>query len=438
MKTISKISLIKIPIIILFMISMVASCNKDGEMSDYLTISPTSGQKNTLVTIEGDGINFGLSDTAQVYFNNVEATVISVTESKIIAKVPTRSFTGPVTITIDGKELIAPTFTYLLSDINVSTIAGSTNGIANLNGIDAKFYTPFDIAIDTNGNIFVADSGNNLIRKIAPNGDVTTLAGSTTGFTDGNNGAAQFNSPRGITTDNQGNVYVVDANNHSIRKITPTGNVTTFAGTSGTAGNTDGAANIAKFNSPESITIDSQGNLFVADKGNHRIRKITPAGIVSTFAGSTSGYADGAGTDAKFYNPYGLDIDSSDNIYVADLVNHRIRKITPDAVVTTVAGVGSPTGYLDGEVNIAKFNYPIDLAVDELGNIFVSDLFNHKIRRISPEGMVSTIAGDSFGFNDGLGSEAKFKNLAGLETGKNGVLYIADRGNHKIRKLIIE
>lgn len=421
----------------LFLIAFISSCNKDGEVSDYLTLSPSSGQKNTIVTIEGEGINFGLSGTAQVYFNNVEATVISVTESQIIAKVPTRSFSGPVTITIDGKELTAPTFTYLLSDINVSTIAGSTPGIENLNGIDAKFNIPFDIAVDSNGNIFVADSGNHLIRKIAPNGDVTNLAGSTTGFNDGNGATAQFNNPRGVTVDNQNNIYVVDSGNNSIRKISPTGLVTTFAGKTGTAGNVDTESGNAKFNSPESLTIDTQGNVFVADRGNHSIRKITPTGVVTTFAGGGSGFADGTGSEAKFSNPYSLDIDESNNIYVADLSNQRIRKITPDAIVTTVAGVGA-IGYLDGEANAAKFNYPIDLAVDELGNIFVSDILNHKIRRVSPEGIVSTIAGTSLGFIDGLGSEAKFRNLAGLETGKDGVLYITDRGNHKIRKLILE
>lgn len=436
MKTISKITFIKATIIFLFIVTMFTSCNKDGVESDYLTLNPTSGQKNTLVAIEGEGIYFGISGNAQVYFNNIEATVVSVTESKIIAKVPTRSFTGSVTITIDGKELIAPTFTYLLSDINVSTIAGSTSGIENLNGIDAKFNNPSDIAVDSNGNIYVADTQNHLIRKIAPNGDVTTLAGSTTGFNDGNGTTAQFNSPRGITVDNQDNIYVVDSNNHSIRKITPTGDVTTFSGISGTIGNTDGAANIAKFNYPESIAIDSQGNLFVADRANNRIRKITSAGIVSTFVGSTSGYADGTGLDTKFNGPYGIDIDQSDNLFVADIFNQRIRKITSDGVVTSYAG--STAGYIDGEADLAKFSYPYKVAVDEVGNVLVSDLSNQKIRMISPERIVSTIAGTSIGFADGIGTAAKFRSPSGLDIDKNGVLYIADRSNHKIRKLILE
>ncbi len=435
MKTISKIPFFKLTILFLF-VTALTSCNKDGVESDYLTISPNSGPKNTVVTIEGG--YFGLdANTVQVFFNNVEANVLSVSETKIIVEVPNRSFTGNVTLNIDGKELIAPVFTYLLSDINVTTVAGSSVGYANLNGVDAKFSSPSDMAIDANGNIYVVDTNNHAIRKIAPNGDVTTLAGGAQGFTDGNGSAAKFNIPRGIAVDKQGNVFVADSGNHSIRKITPNGTVTTFAGEFGTSGNIDGTANVAKFNSPESLAIDTQGNIFVADRGNSSIRKITPDGVVSTFAGNIGGYADGNGVNAKFNNPYGIAIDNDDNLYVADLLNQRIRKITPDAEVTSIAG-SSPAGYADGEANVAKFNYPIDVAVDEFGNIFVADLFNHKVRRISPDGMVSSIAGNGFGFADGLGADAKFRNISGLATGKNGAVYIADRGNNKIRKLILE
>jgi len=179
-----------------------------------------------------------------------------------------------------------------------------------------------------------------------------------------------------------GNVYVADQVNHRIRKITPAGVVSTFAGS--TEGFADGAGNTAQFNYPTGVAVDSSDNVFVADSGNHRIRKITPAGVVSTFAGTgTEGFANGAGNTAQFNFPGGVAVGSSDNVFVADQFNHRIRKITPAGVVSTFAGTGAE-GHADGTATEAQFNYPAGVAVDSSGNVYVADLGNNRIRKITP------------------------------------------------------
>ena len=199
----------------------------------------------------------------------------------------------------------------------VSTLAGSRS--------TAQFYYPCDVAVDSEGNVYVTDTLNNRIQKITTNGVVSTLAGSTRGFADGTGTAAQFYYPYGVAVDSSGNVYVADFSNHRIRKITPAGVVTTLAGS--TRGHTDATGTAAKFNHPYGVAVDSSGNVYVADSFNHRIRKITPAGVVTTLAGSTRGFADGTGTAAKFNQPTHVAVDSEDNVYVADRDNNSIRKI---------------------------------------------------------------------------------------------------------------
>jgi prepilin-type N-terminal cleavage/methylation domain-containing protein len=210
---------------------------------------------------------------------------------------------------------------------------------------------------------------------------VSTFAGSgTLGYLDGTGTAAQFYGPTGVALDSTGNVYVADISNQRIRKISPSGVVTTLAG-SVTNGFADGTGAAAKFNFPESIAVDSTGNVYVADRGNHRIRKITPSGVVTTLAGSTQGFADGSGAAAQFSILYGIAVDSTGNVYVGDYGNNRIRKISPSGVVTTIAGTGV-AGYLDGTGAAAQFNSPAGVAVDSAGNVYVADGSNHRIRKI--------------------------------------------------------
>lgn len=314
----------------------------------------------------------------------------------------------------------------------VSLFAGSGYGYLDGSALYAKFSSPSGMVMDSSGNMYICDSNNNRIRKITPAGVVSTFAGSTFGFLDGIGTAAQFNYPNGLTIDTEGNIYVVDKNNHKIRKITSAGVVTTVAGSS--VGFTNGLGTSAQFNSPSGIAVDANGNLYITDTQNHKIRKIDTNGNVTTFAGSTQGAADGTGTSAQFYFPQGIAIDNSGNLYVTDYT-HRVRKIYPTGVVVTIAGSSfTSQGYVDGPAATAKFDYPCGLALDSYGNIYVADYFNNKIRKIATDGMVSTFAGSSLGYQDGPVETAKFNFPYGLFLASNG-LYVADTSNNCIRKI---
>ena len=223
---------------------------------------------------------------------------------------------------------------------------------------------------------------NHRIRKIAPDGTVTTLAGSgNAGFADGQGSSAHFYNPRGVAVDGEGNVIVAHMSSHRIRKITPDGTVSTFAG-SGNATFADGQGSSAHFYSPNGVDVDGEGNVIVADRSNHRIRKITPDGTVTTVAGSGNAtFADGQGSSAHFYNPNVVAVDGDGNIIVADYGNHCIRKITPDGIVTTLAGSGH-TKYADGKGTAAHFHCPAAVAIDHDGNVIVADDGNNKIRKV--------------------------------------------------------
>ncbi len=331
-----------------------------------------------------------------------------------------------------------PSWITLTTGFPVSTFAGDLYGDADGTGTAAQFRSPYGVAVDSAGNVYVADRSSHRIRKITPAGVVSTFAGSFEGFADGTGTAAQFNSPRGVAVDSAGNVYVADYYNHSIRKITPAGEVTTFAG-SGESGFVDGTGTAAQFDSPQDVAVDSAGNVYVADRYNHKIRKITPAGVVSTLAGSTQGFADGIGETAKFSHPQGVAVDNEDNVYVADTGNVRIRKITPAGVVTTFAGSGG-RGSVDGTGTAAKFRYPVSVAVDSASNVYVSDEGAYKIRKITTNNngdvMVSTLAGSSDGFADGAGAAAQFsEEIHGVAVDSEGNIYVADNDNSRIRKI---
>ena len=322
----------------------------------------------------------------------------------------------------------------------VSTLAGSptASGTTNATGTTARFNIPFGVAVDPSGNVFVADSGNQTIRKITSSGLVTTFAGTarSSGSTDGTGSAARFNNPAGLATDAAGNVYVADSNNQTIRKITPAGVVTTLAGTVGSSGTVDGSLSTARLNYPEHLVLDSAGNLYVVEYA--AIRKVTPAGSVTTLAGTNlGGRANGAGTVARFSSPYGITRDASGNIFVVDSDNHSIRRIASDLMVTTFAGGYTDSGSTDGTVTDARFQSPIAGTADSGGNLFIADYANHTIRKITSAASVSTFAGTAglSGSTNGTGPAARFNTPAGAVAGPGGILYVADYGNHTIRKI---
>jgi streptogramin lyase len=322
----------------------------------------------------------------------------------------------------------------------VTTLAGTagTYGSADGTGAAARFNNPNGVATDVSGNVYVVDSSNHTIRKIAPAGVVTTLAGKSFGA-DGTGAEASFYGPRGVATDAGGNVYVADQYNHTIRKITPAGVVTTLAGTAGTYGSADGTGAAARFNSPLGVATDAGGNVYVADQYNHTIRKITPAGVVTTLAGTAevTGSADGTGAAARFNRPYGVATDASGNVYVGDRFNYTIRKITPAGVVTTLAGTAGTSGGADGTGAAARFNSPLGVATDVSGNVYVADQGNQAIRKITPAGVVTTLAGTAgtYGSADGTGAAASFYQPRGVATDTSGNVYVTDTLNSTIRKI---
>ncbi len=322
------------------------------------------------------------------------------------------------------------------------TVAGASGAGVDGSGSAVRFYNPVGTAVDATGNVYVADSETQTIRKITSAGVVTTLAGLATeyGSADGLGGAARFSLPTGVAVDSSNNVYVADSGNHTIRKITPARVVTTLAGLAGVTGSIDGVGPAARFNNPYAVAVDSAGNLYVADSDNHTIRKITPAGAVTTLAGSAGapGSTDGGGSAARFNDPAGVAVDTGGNVYVADYTNYTVRKISPGGVVTTIAGQAGVYGSVNGTGTAALFSGPSGVAVDGSGNVFVTDDANCTIRKITAAGVVSTPAG-RVGFPgsaNGTGTVARFNYPSGISVNSAGTaVYISDEYNHTIRQL---
>ena len=283
----------------------------------------------------------------------------------------------------------------------LSLLAGNVDGPGSADGTGAaaQFWIPGGVATDASGNVYVADTGNSTIRKVTPGGVVTTLAGTAgkTGSADGTGATAKFWRPGGVATDASGNVYVVDTGNGTIRKVTPGGVVTTLAGAAGVVGSADGAGAAASFFHPPGVATDASGNVYVPDTENSTIRKITPGGVVTTLAGTAgeTGSDDGTGGAASFYFPQGVATDASGNVYVADTMNRTIRKITPGGVVTTLAGTALEAGSNDGIGGAARFRFPFGVATDASGNVYVADMDNSTIRKVTPGGVVTTPVGSA-------------------------------------------
>ncbi|HTV39130.1 MAG TPA: immunoglobulin domain-containing protein [Candidatus Sulfotelmatobacter sp.] len=329
----------------------------------------------------------------------------------------------------------------------VTTIAGVPGnfGSANGAGTNALFWGPEGVVVDPNNNnlVYVADAGNSSIRQLSSSGQswtVSALAGNASdGSANATGTAARFFWPMDVASDGQGNFYVADAQNNTIRKIAANGTVTLFAGFPGVTGSANATGTNASFNAPEAVAVDSSGNVYVADTGNSIIREITSAGVVSTLAGSAGnvGSADGTGSGAQFYEPQGIAVNSSGDVFVADTMNHTIREIAPGGVVTTFAGFPGNVGSADGTNSTAQFDRPTGLATDGSGNLFVADMLNQTIREITQAGVVTTIAGLArvFGDSDGTNSTAAFFDPEGVAVGSGDTLYVADSGNDSIRQL---
>jgi DNA-binding beta-propeller fold protein YncE len=360
-------------------------------------------------------------------------------------------FSGPTGIAVDGGGTlyVADTSNLTVRQIApgaiVTTLAGSVGvaGTADGTGSAARFFVPNGIALASGGTLFVADTGNDTLRKITAGAVVTTVAGYTgsSGSTDAAGRGARFFSPMGVAVGPGNNVFVGDGRNSTIRKITPWGQTSTFAGLAGSPGSTDGVGSAARFSFPSGLAIDSAGVMYLADTGNHTIRRIATDGTVTTVAGlaGTSGSTDGTGSAARFNLPRSVAVDGAGTLYVADGANHAIRKITAGGVVTTLAGTLGTSGYVDGTGAAARFNNPFAVAVDNAGTtIYVADSSNNSIRQVTSAGVVTTLAGNgpaSGGWLDGTGTAAQFATPRGIALDGTGNLFVVDGGSNVIRKI---
>ncbi len=343
------------------------------------------------------------------------------------------------TLSVTGVTAAQNAAHYLL----VATSNGTTSypSLAKLSVLADTLPYPTAIAADTAGNLYAADAATDTIKKIDLASVVSGFAGTSgqSGSADGTGAAARFNDPSGGVATTTGTIIIADTGNATLRAITSAGAVSTLAGSSTQRGNTDGPGSTATFSSPKGIAQDTAGNLYVADSLNHTIRKISPDGAVSTLAGTagSSGGSDGIGGTARFNRPTGVEVDANGYVYVADTTNNLIRKIAPDGTVTTLAGLVGVSGTQDGAGADALFNQPGGLALDGGSNLFVADTGNSTIRRITPAGVVSTLAGlpGIAGLKDGVGADAWFNQPLDLCLGADGALYVADTGNAAIRRV---
>jgi sugar lactone lactonase YvrE len=322
----------------------------------------------------------------------------------------------------------------------LGVLAGRIGGQGRRDGVglDARFTAPWAVAADAAGNLYVTDYMK--VRKVTPSGTVTTVAGvHVQGSDDGQGAAARFFVPLGITVDSAGTMFVADSSNQTIRKITPAGDVTTYAGAAGQSGavNANGAA--ARFNQPAGIAVDAAGNVYVGERGSHTIRKITPSRDVTTLAGvaTMTGLRNGPGATALFNNPTALAVDGGGNVYVADQDNHSIRKVAPNGEVTTLAGSGT-AGPEDGPGTQARFSFPRGITINTGGTLYVSDTGSGRVRAVTSAGNVTTIAGSfaNQGYADGAGDAARFSNAYSIAVNAAGDLFVADTGNVSLRKIV--
>ncbi len=403
------------------------------------------------------------TDDVTITTNSVNITSINPTSGQygITVKIAGTNFSNVAaanTVQFNGMNAVVTAASYTNLDVTLPKGAGTGAVSATVNGVTdagptftylltpivstfSQFNAPFALTTDANGNIYVADYQSHVIRQITPTGVLSTIAGTgQAGYLDEKTSNAMFNRPAGIAYRAANNsLYVTDNGNHCIRRVDlSSGVVTTLAGFP-QAGFADGPGGQAQFNGPFGLGIDSFGNLYVGDVNNVRLRRVTPTGVVSTLAGNgQQGFADGTGVAAQFNGIAGVTVDNTNTIYVADGFNHRIRRVTQQGVVTSIAGNGS-TGFVNGTGTAARFNVPYSVACDVSGNIYVADFSNHSIRKVTPQGVVTTTAGNgTSGLVEGNGTAARFNQPSGVGVAPNGNVYVADFGNQRVRQIIFE
>ncbi len=387
---------------------LLHSCQKPSEPIEpqdpitILSIKPDHGPAGTIVTIKGHGFKDSLA-LNKVFFNGKEASLISGYDETLIAAVPNQAGTGNVTVKVENRVSLGPIFTYEPSVI-VSTFAGSADpGSSDGVGVNAHFSHPDGIVKDAAGNLYISDNYNKSIRKITPEGMVTTFARFDN----------LMNSPRGLDIDANGNLYVADNVLNAIYKVTPSGEVSIFTIAYG-------------ISSPLDLAISRDGKLYVVDYDNKRIAIVSPDAPAITFAGN--------GVLTSFIHPQGIKFDKAGNLYVVE--DNKIQKITPSGVVTTVAGCET-CSFNDGPALSTSFSNLRNITFDEEGVMYIAQ--RSKIRKLTSDGMIKTIAGNGWlGFADGFGLNTQFNSAVALVFDNKGNLFATDNENNRIRKIVFE
>ncbi|HTX34442.1 MAG TPA: NHL repeat-containing protein, partial [Bryobacteraceae bacterium] len=365
------------------------------------------------------------------------------------------SLSLPASVAIDagGNVYIADQYNDAIRKVNragiITTVAGNgTSGFSGDGGpaTSASLDLPYGVAIDPAGNIYVSEQNNRRVRRVSVSGTISTVVGNGISNFAGDGGQATqaaLDFPSGVKVDSLGNLFIADSMNHRVRKVTPAGTITTVAG-NGTAGfsGDGGAAASAQLNTPVAVAIDSNGNIYISDQANNRVRRVTPNGVIGTYAGSGQyGYSGdgGPGTSASLRFPAGLSVDTVGNLYVVDLNSNRIRKVTPAGIITTVAGTGNAGFSGDGgPATAATLNYPNDVAVDPAGNLYITDSANKVVRKVTANGIINTIAGTGVnpgpGEIEGVSATDDFLDFpCGIAVDNAGNLYVAaDTYIHRI------
>jgi gliding motility-associated-like protein len=419
-----------------------------------LTVTPTTNDPNATITVNGGSpatpVNLAVGfNTITVNITSTDGNTTTTYTIVVLRAAPVLTGKAPDITYGNGSATAANSVPFSVTPTNiggpvpqtyygqVTTFAGSTAataGYINGTGTAAQFNVPQQMVSDAAGNLYVTDAANNAIRMITPAGVVTTFAGSTTGqsgFQNGQGAAALFNYPNGITIDASGNLFVADYYNNAIREISIAGQVSTFYTSTDT------------FFNPAGLCMDAAGNLVVSSQGFNQIVKISPAGIATIIAGINEGYLNGPAATAQFDNPTDVKTDTAGNFYVADYLNNAIRKISTAGVVSTYAGsaiAGNTPGYANGVGTAALFNGTVGLVVGPQSVMYVADIGNNDIRQIMPDGTVSLTAGSATqaaGNADGIGTAAGINQPDYLYIDGNGLGYFAEFAGNRVRKLVL-
>jgi sugar lactone lactonase YvrE len=392
---------------------------------------PVQAPGGASITVSGWGFSPVTTENV-VKINGVVSTVQSATNTQLTATVPFGCDSGPIEVTVGGKsDLSDYDFIYAWTGVVTVVSGNSAGGYQDGPATSALFYHPDGIEFDATGNLYVSDYANYKVRKIAIDGTVSTLPGRIPAWNYPSGPNTDFGLPCDVTIDPSGNVFVVEINSNSISKISG-GTAGLLAG-GNAAAFADGIGTNASFYWPTDIVMDATRNMYISDMSNHRIRKMTPGGVVTTIAGSTQAFADGTGSAAKFNSPMGIDIDASGNLIVADYYNNRIRKVTPAGTVTTIAG-NDYFGSVNGTVSNASFAHPREIAIDANGVIYVAEA-DSEIRRITPNGRVNSIIAY---VEATTGQPIQFNGIYGMAIDASGKIYVSDYYNNRICKLIIK